>query len=96
MAVPISTPEEDVQVCIYSTFICTLTVVVLDCPSMCSLCNGTRNSDCHACEDTTLFRDTTNRLGAPCVTRCRGATLPNEDVFGVRTCVLSKSVGISG
>jgi len=58
------------------------------CSSGCSLCNGTRNSDCFACEDTTLYRDTTNIqvFSGVCVTRCGSSMKANEDVFGVRTC----------
>ena len=76
------------------TAFCIHVSISIACRSGCSLCNGSRNSDCLACEDTTLYRDTTNRLGAPCVTSCGSRTVPKEDVFGIRTCALSESVHI--
>ena len=61
--------------------------LLVACPTGCSLCNGPQNSECLACENTDLYRDTTNTQNTTCVTQCEGQTTPNEDVFGVRTCV---------
>lgn len=61
------------------------------CPSGCSLCNGSQNSDCLACGNAGMYRDTTNRLNATCVTQCGDAgTAASVDVFGVRTCVVGE------
>ena len=60
------------------------------CPTGCSLCNGPQNSDCFACQNTNLYRDTTNVLNATCVTHCVAGTTQGIDVFGVRTCFLGE------
>ena len=60
------------------------------CPTGCSLCTGPLNSECLACEDTNLYRDTTDRLRNPCVIRCGLGMIESIDVFGVRTCVDGK------
>lgn len=58
------------------------------CPSGCSLCNGPQNSDCLACENVDLYRDTTDRLSTACVSQCGpSGTTQSVDVFGVRTCI---------
>ena len=62
----------------------------LACPTGCSLCNGLQNSDCLACDDTDLYRDTTNMLSSVCVTVCRAGTAQSVDVFGVRTCIMGE------
>ena len=62
----------------------------LACPIGCSLCNGPQNSDCLACKNPDLYRDTTNVQSATCVTQCGAGTIQNVDVFGVRTCILGE------
>ena len=66
------------------------TCIYAECPMGCSLCNGPRNSDCLACENTELYRDTTNRLSSACVAQCGARTRQYEDVFGVLTCIEGK------
>ena len=57
------------------------------CPTGCSLCRGPQNSACLACENTDLYRDTTNMLNTACVSQCGAGTAQSVDVFGVRTCI---------
>lgn len=57
------------------------------CPTGCSLCRGSQNSACLACENTDLYRDTTNMLNTACVSQCGAGTAHSIDVFGVRTCI---------
>ena len=66
---------------LYTLFLCTA------CPTGCSLCGGPQNSDCLACENTDLYRDTTNILNTACNSQCGAGTTQSVDVFGVRTCV---------
>ena len=60
------------------------------CSTGCSLCDGPQNSDCLACENTNLYRDTTNMLDTACVTQCGPGATQSVDVFGVRTCVVGE------
>ena len=67
-----------------------VSILYAACPTGCSLCNGPKHSDCLACSNANLYRDTTNLLNAACVTHCGGETTENTNVFGVRTCTLGE------
>ena len=69
------------HICVY--------ILYVACPIGCSLCNGPQNSDCLACKNPDLYRDTTNVLSGTCG-NCGAGTTQNVDVFGVRTCVLGE------
>ena len=71
----------------HTIILCTICFYVA-CATGCFLCNGPQNSDCLACDNADLYRDTTNMLGAACVTQCGPGTTESTDVFGVRTCIV--------